>query len=66
LYAGIGFRNAGGRLIDTYHTFGKYDGVSIAEAPNDEALMSCLLSIGSQGNASTVILKPLVILRLLK
>jgi uncharacterized protein with GYD domain len=50
--------NAGGsRLIDTYYTFGKYDGVSIVEAPNDEALMSCLLSIGSQGNARTITLK---------
>ena len=49
--------NVGGRLIDTYYTFGKYDGVSIVEAPNDEALMSCLLSIGSQGNARTITLK---------
>jgi uncharacterized protein with GYD domain len=49
--------NAGGKLIETYYTFGKYDGVSIVEAPNDEALMSCLLSIGSQGNARTVTLK---------
>jgi uncharacterized protein with GYD domain len=49
--------NAGGRVIDTYYTFGKYDGVSIVEATNDEALMSCLLSIGSQGNARTVTLK---------
>ncbi|HEX5892311.1 MAG TPA: GYD domain-containing protein [Nitrososphaeraceae archaeon] len=48
----------GGKLIETYCTFGKYDdGVSIVEAPNDEALMSCLLSIGSQGNARTVTLK---------
>lgn len=36
--------NAGGKLVDTYYTFGKYDGVSIVEAPNDEALISCLLS----------------------
>jgi len=49
--------NAGGKLIDTYYTFGKFDGVSIVEAPNDEALMSSLLSIGSQGNARTVTLK---------
>jgi uncharacterized protein with GYD domain len=49
--------NAGGRLIETYYTFGKYDGVSIVEAPNDEILMSCLLSIGSQGNARTITLK---------
>ena len=51
--------NAGGKLIETYYTFGKYDGVSIVEAPNDEALMSCLLSIGSQGNARTITLKAL-------
>jgi uncharacterized protein with GYD domain len=49
--------NAGGKLKDKYYTFGKYDGVSIVEAPNDEALMSCLLSIGSQGNARTITLK---------
>jgi uncharacterized protein with GYD domain len=49
--------NVGGKLIETYYTFGKYDGVSIVEAPNDEALRSSLLSIGSQGNARTVTLK---------
>ena len=49
--------NAGGKLIETYYTFGKYDGVSIVEVSNDEALMSCLLSIGSHGNARTVTLK---------
>lgn len=49
--------NAGRKLVDTYYTFGKYDGVSIVEAPNDEALISCLLSIRSQGNARTVTLK---------
>jgi uncharacterized protein with GYD domain len=49
--------HAGGKLIDTYYTFGKYDGVSVVEAPDDETLMSCLLSIESQGNARTVTLK---------
>ena len=49
--------NAGGKLIGTYYTFGKYDGVSVVEAPNDEVLLSCLLSIESQGNARTVTLK---------
>ena len=49
--------NAGGKLVDTYYTFGKYDGVSIVEVPNNEILMSCLLSIGSQGNARTITLK---------
>jgi uncharacterized protein with GYD domain len=37
--------------------FVKYDGVSVVEVPNDEALMSCPLSIESQGNARTVTLK---------
>ena len=49
--------NIGGKLIETYYTFGKYDGISIVEAPNDEALMSCLLSVESQGNARSVTLK---------
>ena len=49
--------NIGGKLIETYYTFGQYDGVSLVKAPNDEALMSCLLSIGSQGNTRTVTLK---------
>jgi len=49
--------NAGGRLIDTYYTFGKYDGVSIVESPTDEILMSCLLSVESQGKARSITLK---------
>ena len=49
--------NAGGKLVDTYYTFGKYDGVSIVESPTDETLMSCLLSVESQGNARSVTLK---------
>jgi uncharacterized protein with GYD domain len=49
--------NAGGKLIETYYTFGKYDGVSIVEAPSDEKLMSSLLSVESQGNARSVTLK---------
>ena len=49
--------NVRSKLIETYYTFGKYDGVSIVEAPDDEILMSCLLSIESQGNARTVTLK---------
>jgi uncharacterized protein with GYD domain len=51
--------SVGGRLIGTYYTFGKYDGVSVVESPNDETLMSCLLSIESQGNARTITLKAL-------
>ena len=47
----------GGRLIDTYYTFGQYDGVSIVEASDDRIIMSSLLSIESQGNARSVTLK---------
>jgi uncharacterized protein with GYD domain len=50
-------QNAGGKVIETYYTFGQYDGVSIVEASDDTIIMSSLLSIGSQGNASTVTLK---------
>jgi len=49
--------NTGGKLIGTYYTFGKYDGVSIVESPTDETLMSCLLSVESQGNARSITLK---------
>ena len=49
--------NAGGKLIETYYTFGKYDGVSIIEAPTDETLMSVLLSVESQGKTRSVTLK---------
>jgi uncharacterized protein with GYD domain len=50
-------QKAGGKVIDTYYTFGQYDGVSIVEASDDTIIMSSLLSVGSQGNASTVTLK---------
>jgi uncharacterized protein with GYD domain len=49
--------NAGGKLHNTFYTFGKYDGVSIIEAVSDESIMSTLLSIESEGNARTVTLK---------
>ena len=49
--------NSGGKLIGTFYTFGKYDGVSVIEAPNDETVMSCLLSVESQGNTRTLTLK---------
>ena len=49
--------NEGGKLIETYYTFGKYDGVSIVEAPTDETLMSVLLSVESQGKTRSVTLK---------
>jgi uncharacterized protein with GYD domain len=47
----------GGKLIGGYYTFGEYDVVIIMEAPNDEAVMSLMLKIGSAGNVKTKTLK---------
>ena len=49
--------DAGGRVISEYYTFGKHDIVTIVEAPNDEAIMSVLLSTGKLGNARSETLK---------
>jgi uncharacterized protein with GYD domain len=48
---------AGGKLIGGYYTFGEYDVVIIIEAPNDEAVMSLVLKVGSAGNVRTKTLK---------
>jgi uncharacterized protein with GYD domain len=48
---------AGGKFINEYYTFGKYDIVTIVEAPNDEAITSVLLSTGSLGNVQSETLK---------
>jgi uncharacterized protein with GYD domain len=47
----------GGKLIGGYLTFGEYDYVIIIEAPNDEAVMSLVLKVGSYGNVKTKTLK---------
>lgn len=49
--------DVGGRLISEYYTLGKYDGISIVEAPNDEAIMSVLLSNEKLGNVRSETLK---------
>jgi uncharacterized protein with GYD domain len=36
-------QKAGGKVINILHTAGRYDGIVIAEAPSDDAMMSCLL-----------------------
>ena len=46
-----------GGKFTVYWTFGKYDGIGILEAPNDEAAMEFGLRIGSLGNARTTTLK---------
>ncbi|MDQ3903491.1 MAG: GYD domain-containing protein [Thermoproteota archaeon] len=46
-----------GGKFTIYWTFGKYDGIGILEAPNDEAAMEFELRIGSLGNIRTTTLK---------
>ena len=46
-----------GCKFTVYWTFGKYDGVGILEAPNDEAAMEFGLRVGSLGNTRTTTLK---------
>jgi uncharacterized protein with GYD domain len=46
-----------GGKFTVYWTFGKYDGVGILEAPNDEAAMEFGLRVGSLGNIRTTTLK---------
>ena len=46
-----------GGKFTVYWTFGKYDGVGILEAPNDEAAMEFGLRVGSLGNTRTTTLK---------
>ena len=41
-------RKVGGQL-PSYWTFGKYDGIGVLEAPNDEAAMQFGLKVGSLG-----------------
>ena len=48
---------AGGKLTGFYLTMGKYDIVTIIDAPNDEALASIVLSTGSKGNVRTETMK---------
>lgn len=50
---------AGGKLVGAYYTMGKYDGVIILEAPNDEVVMKTTLATASLGNIRTKTLKAL-------
>ncbi len=47
----------GGHLLDLYMVMGDYDNVAIVEMPDDEAVATFLLAIGSQGNVRTTTLK---------
>lgn len=48
---------AGGKMGDFRLTMGQYDFVVEAEAPNDEALATLMLSIGSGGTVMTETLR---------
>lgn len=43
--------------MSSYYTLGRYDLVWIVEAPNDEAIASLTLSLGSLGNVRSETLK---------
>ena len=47
----------GGKLIDSYVTLGRYDVISILEAPNDDAAMKISVEIAAQGNLTAETLK---------
>jgi uncharacterized protein with GYD domain len=42
----------GGRLLGYYLTFGEYDFLAIAEAPNDVQIAAALLAAGSSGGVT--------------
>ena len=47
----------GASVKDLYWTLGRYDIVTIVDAPDDQSIASLLFSIGSQGNVRTQSLK---------
>ena len=44
-----GWEAMGGKVIGFYSVMGEYDYVAIGEAPNDEAVVTFALALGSQG-----------------
>jgi uncharacterized protein with GYD domain len=48
---------AGGKLIGFYVTMGKYDIVTIVDAPSDEAITNIVLNTGTKGNVRTESMK---------
>jgi uncharacterized protein with GYD domain len=52
-----GVQAAGGKLAGFYVTMGKYDIVTIVDAPNDEAMANIVLSTESKGSVRIQTLK---------
>ena len=46
-----------GKVLGFYVTMGEYDYMGIYETPNDESIMTALLSLGAAGNVRTTTLK---------
>lgn len=44
---------AGGRLVNLYYTFGRYDFVAIVDLPSAEILAKVIIDIGKTGTVST-------------
>ena len=53
------FAKAGLKLKDAYLIMGRYDLVTVVEAPDDETYAKATLALGAQGNVSSETLKAL-------
>ena len=53
--------SVGGAIKEFYYTMGRYDFVAITEAPNYEAMMRALLTIGTTGAVRTETLQAIPI-----
>lgn len=47
------FQKMGIKTVGFYWTLGRYDAISIGEAPDDETVTAAALAIGSRGNVRT-------------
>ena len=47
----------GVKVLETLWTLGQYDGIVLADAPNDEAMTACSLSIARLGNVKVQTLR---------
>jgi uncharacterized protein with GYD domain len=47
------FHQHGAKVKDFYSMMGQYDSMFIVEAPSDDVIAQCALSVGAQGNVRT-------------
>ncbi len=45
------FKSFGAQISHLYYTFGRYDVIAIAEAPDDKTMAKAVLTIAKRGNA---------------